>query len=123
MVKRFEEFLANIDDAEKREKLREILSKIKENFPELNEEIRWNQPMFTDHETFIIALSVAKAHIAVAPETEAIARFSSEIEKAGYSHTKGIFRIKWSDKVDYDLIYRIVAYNIESKKGTKSFWR
>lgn len=39
MVKSFEEFLANIDDAEKREKLREILSKIKENFPELNEEI------------------------------------------------------------------------------------
>ena len=63
MVKSFEEFLANIDDAEKREKLREILSKIKENFPELNEEIRWNQPMFTDHETFIIALSVAKAHM------------------------------------------------------------
>ena len=27
-----------------------------------------------------------------------------------------IFRIKWNDKVDYDLLNKIIAYNIESKR-------
>ena len=43
--------------------------------------------MFTDHETFIIALSVAKAHIAVAPETEAIARSAARSKRQG-THTQ-----------------------------------
>jgi len=49
--------------------------------------------------------------------------FKTEIEKSGYSYTKGLFRIKWTDKVDYDLLCKIAAYNIESKKDMKKFWR
>ena len=39
-----------------------------EKFPQLKEENKWNQPMFNDHGTFIIGFSIAKGHIAVAPE-------------------------------------------------------
>ena len=45
-----------------------------------------------------------------------ISLFEKEIEEAEYSHTQGLFRIKWTDKVDFDLIDKMVAYNIEEKK-------
>ena len=44
--------------------------------------------MFTDHDTFIIGFSVAKHHLAVAPEQAGIHHFVDEIEQAGYDHTK-----------------------------------
>jgi len=119
----FQMFLNNIDDPAKRERMESILSYIKTIFPQLKEEIKWNQPMFTDHGTFIIAFSIAKGYIAVAPEEVVIKQFEKEIEEAGYSHTKGLFRIKWTDKVDYELLRKIVAYNIENKKDMEKFWR
>lgn len=119
----FQMFLNNIDEPAKRERMESILSYIKTTFPQLREEIKWSQPMFTDHGTFIIAFSIAKGHIAVAPEEVVIKQFEKEIEEAGYSHTKGLFRIKWTDKVDYELLRKIVAYNIENKKDMEKFWR
>lgn len=119
----FQTYLSTIDDPNKKERMESILNYIKKMFPNLKEEIKWNQPMFTDHGTFIIAFSIAKGHIAVAPEPAAIKHFEKEIEKAGYSYTNQLFRIKWKDKVDYDLLSSIVAYNIEDKKDAVKFWR
>ncbi len=53
--------------------------------------IAWNQPMFMDHDTFIIGFSIAKQHLAVAPEKAGIDYFSDEIVKAGYGHTKQLY--------------------------------
>jgi len=122
-MKDFMTYLNNIDDPDKREKLESIFNYIKTEFPQLKDEIRWNQPMFTDHGTFIIAFSTAKNHISVAPEAEVLELFKEDIEKAGYSYTKQLFRIKWTDKVDYELLRKIIAYNIESKKDYNRFWR
>ena len=52
--------------------------------------------MFTDHGTFIIGFSVAKKHLAVAPERAGIERFSDDILQAGYTHSKEILRIGWT---------------------------
>lgn len=49
--------------------------------------------------------------------------FQKEIEEAGYSHTQGWFRIKWADKIDFDLLDKMLAYNIEDKKSMTKFWR
>ena len=119
----FQEFLNTIEDPVKKERMESIINYIRKTFPQLKEEIKWNQPMFTDHGTFIIGFSIAKNHIAVAPESIVIKLFEKEIEEAGYSHTKGLFRIKWTDKIDYDLLRKIVAFNIEDKKGMVKFWR
>ncbi len=73
--------------------------------------------------TFIIGFSVAKGHISVAPEAVVIRLFEKEIEEAGYSHRQELFRIKWTVKVDFDLLHRMVAYNMESKQGMTNFWR
>jgi len=122
-MKDFQMFLDSIGELEKRERLAGILNNIKEKFPQLKEEIKWNQPMFSDHGTFIIGFSIAKDHIAVAPEAAVISLFEKEIEEAGYSHTQGLFRIKWTDHVDFDLLYKVVAYNIEDKKDMTKYWR
>lgn len=79
--------------------------------------------MFSDYGTFIIAFSVSKEHIAVAPEAAVIGVFEKEIKEAGHSHTKQLFRIKWTDNVDFDLLYKIAAYNIEDIKDMTKFWR
>ncbi|MDD4774756.1 MAG: hypothetical protein PHZ09_14330 [Eubacteriales bacterium] len=49
--------------------------------------------------------------------------FEKEIEEAGYAYTKELFRNKRTDKIDFDLLRRLIAYNIESKKDTTTFWR
>ena len=122
-MKDFQMFLDSMREPDKRERMENILKYVKEKFPQLKEEIKWNQPMFSDHGTFIIGFSVAKGHIAVAPEAVVISLFEKEIEEAGYSHTQELLRIKWTDKVDFDLLHKIIAYNIENKKGMTSFWR
>lgn len=116
-------FINSIDDPEKRERMESILNYVKKTFPQLKEELKWNQPMFTHHGTFIIGFSISKGHISVAPEVVTLEHFKKEIEGSGYSCTKGLFRIKFTDQVDYDLLRKIVAYNIEDKKDMTRFWR
>ncbi len=122
-MKDFQMYLDQIIEQDKRQRMEGILKEIKKTFPQLKEEIKWNQPVFTYHGTFIIGFSIAKAHIAVAPEAVAIHHFEKEIEEAGYSHTQELFRIKWTDKVDYDLLCKLVNYNIDNKKDMTKFWR
>jgi uncharacterized protein YdhG (YjbR/CyaY superfamily) len=50
-------------------------------------------------------------------------RFDEDIKKAGYRRTKETFSIKWTDEIDFDLIDRMVEYNIEDKKDMTKFWR
>ncbi len=119
----FNDFLNTIDDPEKREKMENILMHIRRKYPQLKEEIKWHNPMFSDHGTFIIGFSLAKNNIAAAPEAAVINHFEQEILKAGYTHTQNLFRIKWTDEVDYDLLDRIVEYNIEEKKDMTKYWR
>lgn len=71
----FAEFIARIDNPEHQARTEEVLNWITEKFPNLKQKIAWNQPMFTDHETFIIGFSVSKQHLAVAPEKAGINRF------------------------------------------------
>lgn len=59
----------------------------------------------------------------MAPESAVIRLFQKDIEEAGYTHTQELFRIKWADTVAYDLLKKIIAYNIEDKKGMTTFWR
>lgn len=122
-MKNFIDFLQTIESPEKQLKLQGILDHIAKKFPELKQEIKWNQPMFTDHGTFILAFSVAKHHIAISPETEALDHFEKQIKQAGYERTKMLFKIKWSDDVKYELLDEIIAYNIKEKKDMTKFWR
>lgn len=118
-----EEFLSKLDEPDHRDRLEDMLVRIKKEFPQLETVIKWNQPMFTDHGTFIIAFSAAKKHLSVAPEKAAITQFSEEIEQAGYSRTQELFRISWDKPVDVELLEKIIAFNIDEKADCQSFWR
>jgi len=122
-MKAFEEYLVNIDNPQHRERMVEILEWVTNKFPNLVTRIAWSQPMFTDHGTFIIGFSIAKNHLAVAPEVAGINRFSDEIVHAGYDHTKNLLRIKWNQTVDFSLLEKIIEFNILEKADCTTFWR
>lgn len=122
-MKVFLDYLKTIDDLEKRTRTEEVLHWVINNYPDLPPQIRWNQPMFTDHDTFIIGFSLAKDHLAVAPELAAINHFSDEIVKAGYDHSKMLIRIPWKSPLDYSLLGRIIDFNILDKMDCSTFWR
>ena len=119
----FVEYLSNINNPKHRKRVEDVLLWITENFPSLETRIAWNQPMFTDHGTFIIGFSIAKQHMAVAPEKVVISRFSDEIVEAGYQHTKEIIRIKWGSPIDFPLLEKMIAFNILDKADCTTFWR
>lgn len=119
----FAEFLSNIDNPSHQERVEEVLGWIKSNYPSLKTEIKWNQPMFTDHGTFIIGFSVSKKHLAVAPENIAISHVEDDILKAGYDYTKELIRIPWNSPVEYPLLEKIIAFNIRDKANCSTFWR
>ncbi|RWZ59028.1 iron chaperone [Halobacillus fulvus] len=119
----FQEFLDKIDHPEHRERTEEVLSWVVKEYPQLEPAIKWNQPMFMDHGTFIIAFSTSKQHLAVSPERVGIVHFSDEIKKSGYDHTKMLMRFPWKKPVDYDLLRKMIEFNIEDKADCSTFWR
>jgi hypothetical protein len=119
----FADFVAEIDDPQQRARTEEVLNWVASRFPHLAPRIAWNQPMFTDHGTFIIGFSVAKHHLAVAPERVTINRFLDEIAQAGYDHSKELVRIPWNSPVDFSLLERMIEFNIVDKADYTTFWR
>lgn len=119
----FEEFLRRIQDNQNQKRMIDLFSWISVQYPNLEPRIAWNQPIYTDHGTYIIGFSVVKAHMSIAPENAAILRFSNNIRSAGYEHTNEIIRVKWNQPLNYELIQLLIQYNIEDKKHHTSFWR
>jgi uncharacterized protein YdhG (YjbR/CyaY superfamily) len=119
----FAEYLASIDNPQHRARMEEVFSWVTKKFPNLLPKIAWNQPMFTDHGTYIIGFSVAKHHLAVAPEKAGINHFSDEIVQAGYDHSKELVRIPWGSPVDLSLLEKMIEFNILDKAECSTFWR
>jgi len=119
----FAEYLGSMNDPQQRERMEHVLSWVGETFSDLVPKIAWNQPMFTDHDTFIIAFSTAKQHLSVAPEKAGIDRFAQQIVQAGYTHTNQLFRIPWKSEVNYELLQEMIQFNLEDKAGCSTFWR
>lgn len=119
----FEEYLSKMKNEAHCSRMKEVLTWVKDTFPMLTPKIAWNQPMFTNHGTFIIGFSAAKQHFSVSPEAQGMAVFSDDIAKSGYRQTSNLFRIQWNEPVDFSLLERIIRYNIEDKKDCTTFWR
>lgn len=119
----FAEYLAKIDHPEHLARMEEVLAWVTKSFPGLVPKVAWNQPMFTDHGTYIIGFSAAKQHMAVAPELAGINHFSAAIVQAGYDHTKQLVRIRWESPVDFLLLERMIKFNILEKADCTTFWR
>ncbi|MCM3636521.1 iron chaperone [Sporosarcina luteola] len=119
----FAEFLTKIDNPEHRARTEEVLTWVKTKYPELTPVIKWNQPMFTDHGTYIIGFSVSKQHMAVSPEEAGVIHFSDQIVEAGYKHTKMLVQFPWNRPFDFALLKKMIDYNISDKAECTTFWR
>jgi uncharacterized protein len=122
-MKTFQDFINQISDINHQERIKEILSWISTNYPQLEERIAWNSPHFVSDGTFILAINHAKAHVSFVPEHVTISKFRDKIEKNAYQATDFLFKIKWNQKVDYALLKEIIEFNIQDKKGLKTYWR
>ncbi|WP_342422111.1 iron chaperone [Paenibacillus sp. FSL E2-0178] len=122
-MEEFAEYLAKIDNPVHRAATEEVLTWVIQEFPQLTPKIAWNQPMFTDHGTYIIGFSVSKAHLAVAPEKAGMDHFADAIKQAGLDHTKLLVRMKWTSPVDYTILRQMIEYNIADKADCTTFWR
>ena len=111
----FTEYLASIGNPQYRERVKEVLDWVSIKFPKLEKRIAWNQPIFTDHGTFIIGFSVSKKHMAVAPERAGILHFSEKLKLAGYDHTKELIRLPWEKPIDFKLLEEIIKFNVIEK--------
>lgn len=119
----FEDFLSSLKKSEHRQRMEEMFNWIMKTFPNLEPVVKWNQPMFTDHGTYIIGFSAAKHHLSVAPEQAGMIRFADEIVASGYEHTKELMRIPWDAPVDYVLLENMIEFNIVDKADCTTFWR
>ncbi|WP_308639821.1 iron chaperone [Paenibacillus silvisoli] len=119
----FEEYLARIENPEHKARTEEVLSWVAQTFPKLAPKIGWNQPMFTDHDTYIIGFSISKKHLAVAPEAAGMIHIADEIKQSGYDHTSLLVRIPWNRPVDYELLAKMIDFNIWDKAACTTFWR
>ncbi|HEX7738450.1 MAG TPA: DUF1801 domain-containing protein [Marmoricola sp.] len=117
------DYLAAIDDPAHRAKLASILDWVGTTWPALEAAVKWNQPMFTHHGTFIIGFSVFPKNIAVSPEDAGMERFRDAIHAAGYTTTKKLFRITWDDPIRHDLFTEIIEWQIADKADVTGFWR
>ena len=118
-----DQFLADIEEPDHRAKVAGLLDWVATTWPHLEQVMKWNQPMFLDHGTYIIGFSVFPKNIAVGPEAELMDRMRDDIEAAGYSTTKQLFRIGWDQPIDEALLTRIIDTQIDEKAGVTGLWR
>ncbi len=119
----FDEWMDRIADPGRRARMDEIRDFLASRFPSLKIEIKWNQPMYTDHGTFIVSFAASKGHLSVAPERACLDRFEAEIARAGFSRTKEYWQIPWKSPVDWTLLEKMIEFNIADKAACGTFWR
>lgn len=119
----FRTYLESIKDDNQRSRMAEILEWMGMTFPQLEGVIKWKQPMFIDHNTFIIAFSLSNTHISFSLESYIMDLFSMKILASGYQLTKNLAKIKWTDTIDYSLLEQLISYNMNDKKTCTTFFR
>ena len=121
-MNQIDEYLANISEENQRAKLSELLKWVTKTFPNLELQIKWKQPIFTTHDTYIIGFSVAKKHLTVGLETRNLQHVAPLLEQNGIKHGTNTFKIVFTDKIPYDLLNQIIEYVIDDKKEITTFW-
>lgn len=78
-MSKFNLFINDIENEAHREKLRHLFEWIETQYSDLTPVVKWNQPMYTYNETFIIAFSKAKQHFSIMPEAACLKQFKRRV--------------------------------------------
>ncbi|MFB9770477.1 iron chaperone [Lactiplantibacillus modestisalitolerans] len=119
----FEAYLQALATAEQRDQLTTVLNWVVATFPQLTPRLAWNQPMFTDHGTFIVGFSAAKPHFNVALEAHTLNHFRAEITANGDRATKMLWQINYHAPINWALLEATIQYNLTTKADHTKFWR
>lgn len=119
----FDEFIEKIENPKHKKRFVEIIRWVDEKYPKIKREIKWNEPVYTDHGTFIISFNIRKQHLSFCPEHRTIKKFEEEIKEREYGYGMMVVKIKWKHETPYDIIEKMIDFNIEDKKDYKAFWR
>lgn len=122
-MKSFQAYLDSITHDEHRRQFAEVLDWVTTQFPDLENRIGWNQPLFTHHGTFIIGFNYAKKHLSVTPEGYGIRHFADLFEEKDLEYSAMTVRFPWNRSIDFDVLKEIIEFNILDKKNTETFWR
>ncbi|MCH5461603.1 DUF1801 domain-containing protein [Lactobacillus sp. LC28-10] len=117
-----DEYMASITKPENAQQLSSTLDWISTQYPQLELRLAWNQPMFTDHDTFIIGFSAATKDFAVAVEAPVFEKHLPQITALGYRATKRQFHVAWGTEIDESLLHHLIDDAIALKKNVTTFW-
>lgn len=119
----FNDFLANLNNDNQRNKLIDVFDWIDMTFLKLEKRISYGQPTYTDHGTFIISFAAFKHYIYINSEMVVVDAFETLIKNLGYELGKGIIKVKNDLQIDFELLRRIINKQVEEKKDCQKFWR
>ncbi|WP_429970269.1 iron chaperone [Fructilactobacillus sp. Tb1] len=122
-MKTFSEYLTGIDNPEHREKFKQVINWVKTNYPNLEFVMKYNQPMFLDHNSYITSFNAAKNHYTIGLEGQEIVKhFIPEIEAVGLKYGHKTIQIPYNTDIPSSLFKHIIDFKIDQKKDMTSFW-
>ncbi len=125
MNAKIENVVKKIADENNRATFTEFLTALEAEFPELEGNVKYSQPMYEAHGTFIIGFKPAKAHFSIIPEAPAAEKFKAEIETLGleFTDTGKVFKVKWAQEIPFALVKKMVAFQLEDKMDATTYFR
>ncbi|MFR0619617.1 iron chaperone [Bifidobacterium thermophilum] len=117
-----EEYLGSIADERHRAKFRELLDWVQATWPQLVCEVKWNQPMFMDHGTFIIGFTALTNHVTVGSEQRAFEHAMPLIEQQHLKRGKKTFQIPYKRSDAWEVLEQIIEFTIADKRDVQTFW-
>ena len=85
--------------------------------------MKYNQPMFLDHNSYITGFNAAKNHYSIGLESQEIVKhFIPEIEAICLKYGHKTIQISYDIRIPSNLFKKIIDFKIEQKKDLKTFW-
>lgn len=117
-----EEYLGSIADERHRAEFKELLDWVHATWPQLVCEVKWNQPMFMDHGTFIIGFTALTNHVTVGSEPRAFEHAMPLIEQQHLKRGKKTFQIPYERSDAWEVLEQIIEFTIADKHDVQTFW-
>lgn len=115
-------YVNNLESVEIKERYLKIIEPLLLEHSDLVVETKYNLPTLTKDGCFIFSCSPFKNYISIMFEKPTLEHFTSEIKANNYNLTKTTFNIKYSQDIDYELLLKMIAFQLELRKGSNKFW-
>ena len=56
-------------------------------------------------------------------EKAGVRQLEEAFKQAGYAYTESLYKVKWMDEMDYDLLKEVIDFQVADKKGLTTYWR